>query len=383
MGLSSILIPIAAAGTPLEKDAQPLGADGNHDLRVDLTPPIFPPNPLISPTGGITLTNSKPTFDWEDAADPDGVISYTLLISGSGAFTSIWGQTTTARVVITASIYTPTEALPNDVYTWTIQAQDPLGNVSGYVTPTTFVLEAVLSSVYLPVLFRPLPAPTCPTTSIRNFERIPFSGPPADHPDYLHGDLNLSLRGYVATTAFLGLVDYSGSTDLNAPQLAGLFSPNRLSNFRAVYRVNGWDWGCGEHGCPGPPIANPIVTLAALATTPAEPIYIPERSPGIFGDYKAMVLYADARRITLGYTRQDTVANGYAVHIENVCVDPNLLTLYRAQVSTDGWHVTGQLPALRNNQVLGTALGTEIQVAIRDRGTFGDPRSRKDWWQGY
>jgi hypothetical protein len=93
-----------------------------------------------------------------------------------------------------------------------------------------------------------------------------------------------------------------------------------------------------------------------------------------------MVLYAEEKRITLGYTRRDTVAAGYAVHLEGVCVDPNLLALYRQQIRPDGYRATNRLPALRNNQPLGTALGTEIQLAIRDRGTFMDPRSCKDWW---
>jgi hypothetical protein len=123
--------------------------------------------------------------------------------------------------------------------------------------------------------------------------------------------------------------------------------------------------------------------LAGFVTTRGEAIYIPERGPEIYGGgYKVLVLYAEETRITLNYTRQDTVENGYTVHLEDVCVDPNLLALYRAQTDANGWH-TGQLPALRNNQALGTALNTEIKVVIRDRGTFMDPRSRKDWWQGY
>ena len=96
-----------------------------------------------------------------------------------------------------------------------------------------------------------------------------------------------------------------------------------------------------------------------------------------------MVLYAEERRITLNYTRDDTVANGYTVHLENICVDPNLLALYRAQTDGSGWHITGRLPALRNNQRLGTAFVGGVRVAIRDRGAFMDPRSGKDWWVGY
>jgi hypothetical protein len=226
--------------------------------------------------------------------------------------------------------------------------------------------------------------PICPATSGAVFNLIPIEGQPADRPDYLHGDLNLALRGYNFTTGALGLVNYTGGADPNAPQLAGLFEPNNYPGISAVYQVNSWNWGCGANGCAGPPITTPPVTLMSLQATPGQPIFIPERGPSIFGgNYKVMVLYAETQRITLGYTRQDTVANGYAVHLENICVDPNLLALYQAQVNAEGWHVTGQLPGLRHNEVLGTALSDEIQVVIRDRGAFMDPRSRKDWWQGY
>lgn len=136
-------------------------------------------------------------------------------------------------------------------------------------------------------------------------------------------------------------------------------------------------------GCPGPP-ADTFwpVTLVGVAATPGEPVYIPERGTQIYsGGYAALVLYAEEKRITLGYTRRDTVAAGYVVHLENVCVNPNLVALYKAQEDADGWLATGHLPGLRNNQPLGAALGYEIQVAVRDAGTFMDPRSHKDWWR--
>jgi hypothetical protein len=232
-------------------------------------------------------------------------------------------------------------------------------------------------------VFKP-PESDCPTISSATFDLIPIDGPAADHPDYLHGDLNLAQRWYSAISDTLGLVDYPGSTDPNAPQLAGLFEPHRVPAISSVYQVNDWIWACGAHGCRGSAITDPNVTLAGFLTTPGEDIYIPERGPEIYGGgYRVMVLYAEEKRITLGYTRQDTVANGYAVHIEGVCVDPNLLALYQAQRDADGWHVTGFLPGLGNNQALGTVFGAEIKVAIRDQGTFMDPRSRKDWWQGY
>jgi hypothetical protein len=339
-------------------------------------PLIFPVNPLLAPADGDTVDTFWPTFDWADAADPDHtVVSYTLLIETNLA--------ETISVTTTDSIYTPTTPLFNGVFTWTVQAHDDAGNASGYVTPSSIFTVTTTWRAYLPIIFKPEPS-RCPTTSSAQFALIPIEGAPADHPDYLHGDLNLSLRGYELTGGFLGLVNYSGGTDAVAPQLAGLFEPNRFPGVAAVYQVYGWDWACGPHGCRGPLITTPPVTLASLSTAPGEPIFIPERSPDIFGGgYKVMVLYAEENRITLGYARRDTVASGYSVHLENICVDPNLLALYQAQTNADGWHVTDQLPALKNNQTLGTALGSEMPVAIRDRGTFMDPRSRKDWWQGY
>jgi hypothetical protein len=341
-------------------------------------PPSFPANPLLTPANGETIPTFEPVFDWLDAADPDeDLITYTLIVTGSEGFTAL----AAASITTTESIYTPTTALPSGVYTWTVQASDAAGSVSDTVEPYTFTIQATGRS-YLPLVIKAPPA-VCPTGSEASFTLIPVDGPAADHPDYLHGDLNLDLRGYETIVAFPGLVDYSGASDSNAPQLAGLFNPNRYPGIRAVYRAYSWNWACGEHGCPGPLITSPEVTLVGLNTTRGEPIYIPERGPGIYNDFKVLVLYAEEQQITLGYTRRDTVATGYAVHLENVCVDPNLLALYRAQVDAEGGRATRTLPALRHNQALGTALSNELIVAIRDRGSFGDPRSRKDWWQGY
>ncbi len=239
--------------------------------------------------------------------------------------------------------------------------------------------ETVLTSVELTPLLG-----YCPTQSKAEFTLIPIDSSPTDRPDYLHGDLNFALRGFSRTTAHTGLINYSGSTAVNAPQLAGLFKPAEFPGISSVYRANHWDWGCGEHGCRGEVIFDWPVTVVGLTTTPGKRIHIPQRGPQIYsGGFKAMVLYAEENRITLGYTRDDSVAFGYAIHLENICVDANLLALYQAQNDANGYRSTGFLPALHEEEFFAIALDTEIQVAIRDRGTFLDPRSRKDWWQGY
>ena len=217
------------------------------------------------------------------------------------------------------------------------------------------------------------------------YDLLPRDGPASDRPDRMHGDLNLALRGYSSTDAPATLIGYNGASDPNAPQLAGMFQPNRVAAIQSVYRVNLWYFESSRcngapYGCAGPAITNWPVTMIGLATTPGEPIAIPARAPQIGSGYQALVLFADATRIMINYTRQDNISYGYVVYIENVCVDSNLLALYRAQNNADGWRSSVNLPALRNNQPLGVAAGSEIRVAIRDTATFMDPRSRKDWW---
>lgn len=239
--------------------------------------------------------------------------------------------------------------------------------------------------VYIPLISRletpaiTIPVLNCPTTSTRSYELIPVLWPPTDRPDEEHADLNLSRRGYKASSAALAIIDTNGPSDGDPPQFVGLFLDGRTPVFTSTYKVYDWNWACGGNGCPGDPLESPEVSLLGMGTTAEEAISIPSRRAQIYGgEFKVLVLYASEERITLGYTRDDSVAPGYAVHIEKICVDPNLLTLYRLANAAG----RGELPALRNGEILGTAKGEEILASIRDRGTFMEARSRKDWWQG-
>jgi len=198
----------------------------------------------------------------------------------------------------------------------------------------------------------------------------PYTGDASAHPD-----INLAVRGYAPVTAYLGLVDYAGSIDPAAPQLPSLFTNNRTATFRSAYKVYRWDWTCN---CRSGLIEKWDMTLAGLTTTPGEIIRLPVAGYDIGGGYGALVLYAEQRRLTLKYTSEDDAVAGYTIHLENLCVDPNLLALYQ-QLNAAG---RNELPALRPGQPLGRASGNEIGVAVRDVGAFLDPRSRKDWWQG-
>ena len=234
------------------------------------------------------------------------------------------------------------------------------------------------AALYLPLVAQagPTPAPTPALT----FTTLPVQGPPVDRPPATNPDLNLAIRSYVTTTAALTLVDVDGDTDPDAPQLAALFNPPRLPTFTAVHQIYDWNWACSADGCRGDPIDFPKVTLLTMAVTPGEPLFVPTRKQEIHaGGYKTLVLYAEETRITLTYTREDTPAHGYLVHIEEIQVDPALLALYRTKDAAG----RKELPALRNNERFANSSGSTLKVAIRDTGSFMDPRARKDWWVGY
>jgi len=206
-----------------------------------------------------------------------------------------------------------------------------------------------------------------------------------------NADFRLSILGYTPTTAITDLVDYGGDIDLLAPRLYGVVHPKRLISVTQTYERYDWLWdenAAPPYGTRGGINHEWAASVVDLDTHRDEPIYIPERPGGLFetgiwqGDYKAMVLYAAEHEILISYTRNDRVDHGYALYLANLCVDPNLVRVYREQL-LDGKRSTGWLPALRNSDVLGTARGSTITIAVRDSGPFLDPRSRKDWWQGY
>jgi hypothetical protein len=337
--------------------------------------PVWGGNPLLSPADGAALTAPSYRFTWAGAAAGE-VVRYTLRLTTP---TRVIDYSTTASPL-------PVNLWENGAYSWSLRAENAAGESSGFAPPYRFSLSTTWQ-IYLPFTIR-TPEPECPVYSGNSYDIIPIEDITTDRPGPLHADLNLSLRGWVETNQPKGLIQYNGKTDDNAPQLDGLFSPRRFNGISSVYKVYHWDWG--KNSRDGLIIDDWPVFMMGLPTTPKENIYPPGRSPQIYGGgYKVMVLYAEERRITLAFTRRDTVAVGYAVHLENLCVDPNLLALYRTRINDDGWHLPGRqmyggyLPALRSDQPVGVALDQEILVVIRDTGRFMDPRSRKDWWKDY
>lgn len=229
------------------------------------------------------------------------------------------------------------------------------------------VVAAVVASpdagkrVYLPVAVAAPPAPDCNVPG-GTFAPLPVQGTDRINDAANDRRINLGLRDNKRVNEPLGFVVY-GSTNDKAPQLQGMFGDRRIPAFTSAWQTA--------------PNSNYKVTLLGLGTAPGEAIYAPDSNNPIFPNYAYLVLYADEKRITLHNGREDNL-RGYVIHIEDVCVDPDLVRLYRS-LNAAG---RGSLPGLRGHQAFGRAIGAEVRVAVRDEGTWLDPRSCRDWWKG-
>ncbi len=254
--------------------------------------------------------------------------------------------------------------------------------------------------VYLPLVAKSALSPfACPSNSTNSYESGTATQYDLDdpvRPALAHADKNLALRGYEPNTdAGLRreLVNYGTDDPLGPPQLATLFLPARVPPLSGFYRMHDWNWRPSpEPGTPGTPLTTWPVTALGLQVTPGEALHVPESGYGIGQGYMVIVLYADERRVTLRYAREDSAgAQGYTVHLDGLCTDPNLLALYLELDAANGprylyWPpsqrpYTYPLPVLPTGKSLGVTRGSEVVVAIVDIGSFMDPRSCNEWWQ--
>ncbi len=207
-----------------------------------------------------------------------------------------------------------------------------------------------------------------------NYPSLSVIGDPLTVDPDTNPNLNLGYRGYERVNAPRQLVTLGPVHDANAPQLPGMFADRRTPAITNTYQRYNWDSDCG---CPSGIESRWEATVLGLGTQRGETIYTPDSGYDIEGGHEYLVLYAGETDLTLHIGREDEFF-GYVIHIDGVCTDPDLLALYR-RLHAEG---RNSLPALRGHQAFGVAVGKEIQVAVRDTGSFMDPRSRNDWWQG-
>lgn len=209
-------------------------------------------------------------------------------------------------------------------------------------------------------------------------------------PAYNHADKNIVLRGYTVnadSNLQRELVDYGSDDPTQPPQLATLFSPNQVPLFSGFYQVHQWNWASSPTpGERAEPISVPKVTALSFDLESGTLLYAPSSGYDIGGGAEVIVLYADEDTITLHYTREDSAARGYTLHIDQICTNPNLLALYNSLDRADGpryvYPSDGyDLPTLAAGQTFGTTSNNDMVVAIADTGAYQDPRSCNEWWQ--
>ena len=253
-------------------------------------------------------------------------------------------------------------------------------NAQGSLTP----------KAYLPML---LVADACPTTSNESYSSgiaFQFDQDNPVRPAFNHADKNIALRNYTLNTASnlqRELVDYGSDDPTQPPQLATFFSPNQVPNFSGFYQVHQWNYAPSPTpGVQAEPISFPKVTAISFDLDSGTSLYAPSSGYNIGGGVEVIVLFADEDTVTLHYTREDSAARGYTLHIDNICTNPNLLALYNNLDRSDGpryeYPSNGyDLPTLPAGQIFGTTSNEDMVVAIADTGAFQDPRSCNEWWQ--
>jgi hypothetical protein len=194
-------------------------------------------------------------------------------------------------------------------------------------------------------------------------------------------DINISLRGLTPTEGTKGLIDFDHPLDSKAPQLTTLLEGNATPAVKSLYQLHEWDSAANK--ASSALIATPIdvppggyAPVVGFQTSKGQAVLVPQSGYDIGGGYQVVVLYATDNSITLKYTPDDNVVVGYAVQLDNIRVDPQLLSLYQ-QANAAG---RTKLPALPGGYKIGVAAGDELRVAVRDTGAFMDPRWRADWW---
>ena len=349
-----------------------------------------------SATVTVTLNNPYTLTVTVDYATSDGTA-----LAGSDYLAAVGGITFSPG--ITVALFTVSvleDTLIESSETISLTLRQPTGATLGiFRSATLTILDDEPIIVHLPLAVRNhIFVHPCPTTSTNQYAAgtvYQFDNDNPVRPAYNHADKNIELRGFVPNTdANLQreLVDY-GAGDLKAPQLATLFDPYRVPTLIGFYRVHDWAWAPSpDPGSRIDPIKAWPVTALGMATTPGQPLHVPASGYSIGGRFEVIVLFADEDTVALKYTREDSAGSpGYAVHIDNICTDPNLLALYNSLDASDGprhLYVPPEnrpyaydLPTLPAGQPLGVARSAETVVAIVDSGAFMDTRSCNEWWR--
>lgn len=348
---------------------------------------VFRSADLLVPINGATLSKDGNLFNWSTG---ENAVSYTLKVGTKSNDIAYYNKNFVAEtkaivsglpsdgseVVVKLASKFSDNKIDEKTYTFsTIKDEND-------VFPTNPAnLKAETPS---PLTF-PSTVASCNDPTGEKYNVVFLSKSLNDRDPANHADMNLSLRGYSKITSDSNLKDFvnvNGNSDFLAPDLADVVGSSFSGKFSTVHRINNWNWQpIPKTGTKGGSITYPAVTMVGIPVSTNQILKTPSSGYVLTEDnFKAVVLYADKNRLTINYTLDDTVSTGYTIHFENICVDPELLALYQ-KASPSGTIKRTQLPGLKSMQPFGRANGTEFLISIRDKGSFMDPRSKKDWWK--
>lgn len=122
-------------------------AELQDDIILDTAPP--PSARLFLPTDGLPSNVSKPTFDWSDVKDANGIGSYFIEIDNNPRFSSsdIYGTA--------GSSFDNPAALKDGTYFWRVWATDFAGNTGPKSEPFSFVIDTLPPDS--PIITSPIP----------------------------------------------------------------------------------------------------------------------------------------------------------------------------------------------------------------------------------
>ncbi|NMC35874.1 hypothetical protein GYA49_02400 [Candidatus Beckwithbacteria bacterium] len=182
------------------------------------------------------------------------------------------------------------------------------------------------------------------------------------------------------TNASLSLYDHPGTSeghplDSQAPQLTGLLEGNTSPSVTSVYQttpITGVDYDSSWANNRLPGVG---ATVAGFSSQSGQSVQVPPSGYDIGEGRTATILYYDNNSVTINYGNVGEFQTGYTIHISGIQANSELLASYQQAVAE------GKLLAVSAFQELGTALSSEVLVAIRDTGALMDPRWLGDWWQ--
>lgn len=195
-----------------------------------------------------------------------------------------------------------------------------------------------------------------------------INGPYESNPSSNY-DLNTTLKARHPVANPGGLMSISGNCGCPKP-------PDLSTTFPTLNITNAWQVNDTAQPCFN---VSPCVHLAGITVGSGYEIRVPEVGFEIAPGLNAAVIYADnnLNLLSLHYTANDDVSHGYTVQFEGIHVRDDLFDAYNEANS-----VTSRacLPVVQNGDIVGTAVGNEITVIVRDRGNWMNPLSAKDWW---